>query len=81
MTVLIFFAGTSFFGADRKPYMKARRRASTKEVLELYADAKKAVGSAGGPSYGAAGKRSRSSRRAHGLDRPRVAIALSPPAS
>ncbi len=59
--------------------MKARRRASAKEVLELYADAKKAVGSAGGSSYGAAGKRSMSSRRAHGLDRPRVAIALSPP--
>jgi hypothetical protein len=36
--------------------MKARRRASAKEVLELYDDAKKAVGSAGGPSYGAAGK-------------------------
>ncbi len=43
--------------------MKVRRRASAKEVRELYADAKKAVGSVGGPSYGAAGKRSRSSRR------------------
>jgi hypothetical protein len=43
--------------------MKARMRASVKEVQKLFADAKKAMGSAGGPSYGAAGKRSRSSRR------------------
>ena len=40
-------------------------RASAKEVQELSADAKKAVGSAGGPLYGASsGRRTRSSRRA-----------------
>ena len=38
-------------------------RAFVKEILKLSADAKKAVGSVGGPSYGAAGKRSKSSRR------------------
>jgi hypothetical protein len=43
--------------------MKARMRASVKEVRKLSADANKAIGSAGGPSYGAAGKGSRSSRR------------------
>jgi hypothetical protein len=32
-------------------------RASVKEVEKLSADAKKAVGVSGGPSYGAAGKR------------------------
>ncbi len=57
------FAGHEFFCADRKLDMKARMRDSAKEVLEIYADAKKAAGSAGGPSYGAAGKRSMSSRR------------------
>jgi hypothetical protein len=43
--------------------MKTRMRASVKEVQKVSADAKKAVGIAGGPSYGAAGKRSMSSRR------------------
>ncbi len=43
--------------------MKVRMKASTTEVLELYVDAKMAVGSAGGLSFGAAGKRSMSSRR------------------
>ncbi len=43
--------------------MKAMMRASVKKVEKLSADAKKSVGSAGGPSYGAAGKRSMSSRR------------------
>ncbi len=52
-----------FFGADRELDMKAMMRASVKEVQKLSADAKKAAGSADGPSYGAAGKRSRSSRR------------------
>ena len=36
--------------------------ASVKEVENLSDDAKKVVGSAGGPSYGVAGKRSKSSR-------------------
>ena len=43
--------------------MKAKIRASVKEVQKLSADAKKEMGSAGGPSYGVAGKRRRSSRR------------------
>ncbi len=43
--------------------MKARMRDSVKKVQKLSADAKKAVGSAGGPTCGATGKRSRSSRR------------------
>ena len=34
-------------------------RASVKEVQKLSADAKKAVGAAGGPTYGASGKRNR----------------------
>jgi hypothetical protein len=77
------FARCEFFGADRKLDMKARMRASMKEVQKLSADAKKAVGSTGGPSYGAAAKKVRVGLRggAHGLDRPRAAIALSPPAS
>ncbi len=53
------FAGDEFFGADRKRDMKARMRASVKEVQKLSADAKKAVGVAGGPSYGASRKRNR----------------------
>ena len=57
------FDGDEFFGADRKLDVKARMRASVKEVQKLSADAKQAVGSAGGPSYVVAGKRSRSSRR------------------
>ena len=57
------FDGDEFFGVDRKLDIKPRRRASVKEVQKLSADAKKAVGSAGGPTYGADGKRSRSSRR------------------
>ncbi len=62
------FVGDEFFGADRKLDMKARMRASVKEVQKLSADAKKAVGAAGGPTYGASGKKneegqsSRSSR-------------------
>jgi hypothetical protein len=43
--------------------MKAKMRASVKEVQKLSANAKKAVGSAGGPSYGAAGKKSGSATR------------------
>ncbi len=39
--------------------MKARMRAFVKEVQKLSADAKKAVGVAGWPSYGASGKRNR----------------------
>ncbi len=57
------FAWDEFFGAERKLDLKDRMRASVKEVLKLSADAKKAVGSAGGPSYEAAWKRSKSSRR------------------
>ena len=53
------FVGDEFFGADRKLDMKARMRASVKEVQKLSADAKKAVGTAGGPTYGASGKRNR----------------------
>ena len=43
--------------------MKARMRTSAKEVQWLSADVKKAIDSTDGPSYGAAGKRSKSSRR------------------
>ena len=43
--------------------MKARMRAFVKEVQNLSANAKKAMGSAGSPSYGAVEKRSKSSRR------------------
>ncbi len=57
------FAGDELFGADRKLDMKARMRASVKQVQKLSADAKKAVASAGGPSYGVSVMRSRSSRR------------------
>jgi hypothetical protein len=57
------FAWDEFFGAERKLDLKDRMRASVKEVQKLSADAKKAVGSAGGPSYGAATKRSRPSKR------------------
>jgi hypothetical protein len=57
------FAWGEFFGAEQKKYLKGRMRASVKEVQKLSAKAKKAVGSVGGPSYGAAGKRSRSARR------------------
>jgi hypothetical protein len=53
------FMGNEFFGADRKLDMKARMRASVKEVQKLSEDAKKAVGVTGGPSYGASGKRNR----------------------
>ncbi len=52
-----------FFGTERKLDLKDKMKASVKEVHKLSADAKMAVGSAGGPSYGAAAKRSRSSRR------------------
>jgi len=48
--------GDEFFGADRKLNMKARMRASVKEVKKLSADAKKAVGIAGGPAYGMPGR-------------------------
>ncbi len=51
--------GDELFGADRKLDMKTRMRASVKEVQKLSADAKKAVRVAGGPSYGASGKRNR----------------------
>ncbi len=53
------FVGDEFFGADRKLDMKARMRVSVKEVQKLSAYAKKAVGAAGGPTYGASGKRTR----------------------
>jgi len=49
--------GDEFFGADRKLDMKARMRASVKEVQKLSSDAKRVVGVAGGPVYGASGKR------------------------
>jgi hypothetical protein len=52
-----------FFGAERKLDRKDRMRASVKEVQKVSGDAKVAVGSGGGPSYGAAAKRSRSSGR------------------
>ena len=52
-----------FFGAERKLDRKDRMRAYVTEVQKLSADAKMAAGSAGGPSYGVAAKRSRSSRR------------------
>ena len=71
--------GDEFFVADRKLDTKARMRASVKEVQKLSADARKAVGVAGGPSYGAPGKITR--RGATELDRPWVAIAPSPMAS
>ena len=57
------FARDEFFVAERKLDLKDKMRASVKEVQKLPANAKKAVGSAGRPSYGVAAKRSRSSRR------------------
>ena len=60
------FAGDEFFGADRKLDMKARMKASVKEVQKLSADAKKAVGAMGGPSFGAGAKRQRPPRRNRG---------------
>jgi hypothetical protein len=62
-TIAENFVKDEFFGADRKLDIKVRMKTSVKEVQKLSADANKAVGSAGGPTYGAAGKRSRSSRR------------------
>ena len=53
------FAWDEFFGAERNINLKDRMRASVKEVQKLSTNAKKAMGSAGGPSYGAARKRSR----------------------
>jgi hypothetical protein len=53
------FVEDEFFGVDRKLDMKARMRASVKEIRKLSADAKKAVGVAGGPSYRASGKKNR----------------------
>ncbi len=75
------FVGDEFFGADRKLDMKTRRRASVKEVQKLSADAKKAVGSAGGPTYGDAGKRSRPSRRGSRAGSAAGGDRSSPPAS
>jgi hypothetical protein len=43
------FVGDDFFGADRKLPLKERMRASVKEVQKLSAQAKAAVGVAGGP--------------------------------
>ncbi len=43
------FIGDDFFGADRKLPLKERMRASIKEVEKLSAQAKVAVGKAGGP--------------------------------
>jgi hypothetical protein len=60
------FAGDEFFAADRKLDMKARMKASVKEVQKLSADAKKAVGATGGPSFGAGAKRPRPRRRNRG---------------
>ncbi len=61
------FVGDEFFGADRKLDMKTRIRASVKEAQKLSADAKKAVGVAGGPSYGAPGKRNKKRGNRAGL--------------
>jgi hypothetical protein len=43
------FVGDDFFGADRKLPLKDRMRASVKELQKLSAQAKAAVGNAGGP--------------------------------
>ena len=58
-TVAENFAWDEFFGAERKLDLKDRIRASVKEVQKLSADAKKAVGLSGGPSYGVTGKRNK----------------------
>ncbi len=60
------FAGDEFFGADGKLDMKARMKASVKEIHKLSADAKKAVGATGGPAFGAGAKRPRPPRRNRG---------------
>ena len=60
------FVGDELFGADHKLDMKARMMAFVKEVQKLSADAKKAVGVAGGPSFGAGAKRPRPPRRNRG---------------
>ena len=51
------FLGDEFFGADRSAPMKERMRTSVKEVLKLSAQAKAAVGNAGGPFGGRSPKR------------------------
>ena len=53
------FLGDEFFGADRTAPMKERMRASVKEVQKLSAQAKAAVGQAGGPFGGRAPKQPR----------------------
>ena len=70
-----------FFGAELKMDLKDMMRASVKEVQKLSANAKKAVGSAGGPSYGAAGKRSRCARRGAHAGSDAGGDRSSPPAS
>ncbi len=51
-TVVENFLGDEFFGADRTAPMKERMRVSVKEVQKLSAQAKAAVGQAGGPFGG-----------------------------
>jgi hypothetical protein len=60
------FARDEFFGADRKLDMKAKIKVSVKEVQKLSANAKKAVGATGGPSFGAGATRPRPPRRNRG---------------
>ena len=48
-TVVENFLGDEFFGADRSAPMKVHMRTSIKEVHKLSAQAKAAVGTAGGP--------------------------------
>jgi hypothetical protein len=60
------FVWDEFFGADHKLDMKVRMMASVKEVQKLSADAKKAVGVAGGPFFGAGVKPPRPPRRNRG---------------
>jgi hypothetical protein len=60
------FAGDESFGADRKLDMKVKMKAYVKEVQKLSADAKKAVGATGGPSFGAGAKRPMPPRRNRG---------------
>ncbi len=56
-TVVENFLGDEFFGADRSAPMKERMRTSLKEVQKLSAQAKAAVGNAGGPFGGRTPKR------------------------
>ena len=65
------FVGDDFFGADRKLPLKERMRASVKEVQKLSAQAKAAVGNAGGPF----------TKKTQNMPNPRKGVAPSKPSN